>query len=1277
MASSGKDLPYGAEYAKSNRAACKGCRGLISQDSLRMSLRKPSHFFDGLQDNWFHFTCFWKKIKQNDVNEASIRGIELLKWNDQERIRKKINESQAEVSCTEEPSVELISEYAPSGRSKCVNCKENIKKNTLRLGMKSAWYHVNCFQKMQDVSCAENMVGFQDLSESDQDLLKAKFNKQAERIVKRKPTRSDDMTKKEKANQFNTREKMERLKAQANEMWSMREKLSKCLGKTDIQILLQANNQAFPQHGGESKLLDRLVDCVVFGCPLPCQQCKEGSIVYSSSERSYVCTGYISEYTRCMYTCLNPPRKSFIIPDEVKKRISEFKNFKVKNPKDREYGILEQQNLNRPEPSRVMGRNVDQTSNKRIKLESDDSKDAHLRMQRKIMKNGTVVDAECPFQEMVHVWKDENGKPWETTLGKADFQTGANSFYKLQLLKHDIKENYYLFRSWGRVGTDIGGTKTDKYRGDLAEAKMTFKKLFNEKTANSWEDVENFKKVPGKMSLIETHYKNSKELQTFLVEPGSLSKLPESIQQIIKMIFDVDAMNNVLESLEIDTRKMPLGILSIRHIKNAYKILTELQKLMEVGNAKYEDYLDATNRFFTLIPHNFGMNKPPLLNSQELLIDKTKLLDDLLDLEVTYNILKTDDKVDRMQDPVDVQYEKLHAQLEVLDKQSDEYNRILQYAANTHAPTHDQYKLEIVDIIRVKREGESERFKKNIPNHYLLWHGSRITNYAGILSQGLRIAPPEAPMTGYMFGKGIYFADLVSKSANYCYAVNTEGFILLCEVALGEIQEEINAKSIEKPSKGKHSVKGLGQTIPDPNEYFLTEDGVTIPMGKLVDTKRQDLTLLYNEFVVYDVAQVQIKYLVRANGVFVFCSFSWLLIISALVPAILFWNFELIKFRLNLFLKLQCYNQWTTIQCGPAECITDFHLLLAMAKWGEGDPRWIVEERPDAVNVNNWHWTEKNATPWSKQRLKELLEGQKYENGSTVVIFKELKKLDGEATANNRKAKLIFLFEWIIELTFEVKIAGSDIDYEGHIEIPNLSDENEASEVDITPSISTTGPHEDRIRHLLNNEVAAFLRKQLAVYIRELKEEFSKGLILPTDRAKPQVVSKGKTTVGQQHVDKKAFQDHVVTSAGNDPTGSTPVNVDVKSLSFSESFKVQPDQLWEVLTAIELVKKWSNNDAKLDLKPQGAFTLFGGMVAGEFVKIEPCKELAMKWRLKTYPPGCFASVIFRLKDERDSTTLEVVATGIPSTEYDTTESGLHRFYIQNIMRTFGFGMHIF
>lgn len=51
-------------------------------------------------------------------------------------------------------------------------------------------------------------------------------------------------------------------------------------------------------------------------------------------------------------------------------------------------------------------------------------------------------------------------------------------------------------------------------------------------------------------------------------------------------------------------------------------------------------------------------------------------------------------------------------------------------------------------------------------------------------SSGLRIAPPEAPVTGYMFGKGVYFADMFSKSANYCFASRTvrDGVLLLCEV---------------------------------------------------------------------------------------------------------------------------------------------------------------------------------------------------------------------------------------------------------------------------------------------------------------------------------------------------------------------------------------------------------------------------------------------------------------------------------------------------------------
>jgi poly [ADP-ribose] polymerase len=65
----------------------------------------------------------------------------------------------------------------------------------------------------------------------------------------------------------------------------------------------------------------------------------------------------------------------------------------------------------------------------------------------------------------------------------------------------------------------------------------------------------------------------------------------------------------------------------------------------------------------------------------------------------------------------------------------------------------------------------------------LLWHGSRISNFVGILSQGLRIAPPEAPVSGYLFGKGIYLADMAEKSIHYCRSFGSDtALILLIEV---------------------------------------------------------------------------------------------------------------------------------------------------------------------------------------------------------------------------------------------------------------------------------------------------------------------------------------------------------------------------------------------------------------------------------------------------------------------------------------------------------------
>ena len=89
-----------------------------------------------------------------------------------------------------------------------------------------------------------------------------------------------------------------------------------------------------------------------------------------------------------------------------------------------------------------------------------------------------------------------------------------------------------------------------------------------------------------------------------------------------------------------------------------------------------------------------------------------------------------------------------------------------------------------------------------------------------------------------MFGKGVYFADMVSKSgqslrlnqsslllsrsflANYCFATRDapDGLLLLCEVALGKMCECYTATTLsaENLPTGTQSTKGCGQTVPDP-----------------------------------------------------------------------------------------------------------------------------------------------------------------------------------------------------------------------------------------------------------------------------------------------------------------------------------------------------------------------------------------------------------------------------------------------------------------------------
>lgn len=53
-------------------------------------------------------------------------------------------------------------------------------------------------------------------------------------------------------------------------------------------------------------------------------------------------------------------------------------------------------------------------------------------------------------------------------------------------------------------------------------------------------------------------------------------------------------------------------------MQKAFGVLSELQNLIET-KANTNKFIDASNRFYTFIPHSFGIDDPPLLNTPEVI----------------------------------------------------------------------------------------------------------------------------------------------------------------------------------------------------------------------------------------------------------------------------------------------------------------------------------------------------------------------------------------------------------------------------------------------------------------------------------------------------------------------------------------------------------------------------------------------------------------------------------------------------------------------------------
>ncbi|RPA82996.1 PARP-domain-containing protein [Ascobolus immersus RN42] len=532
-------------------------------------------------------------------------------------------------------------------------------------------------------------------------------------------------------------------------------------------------------------------------------------------------------------------------------------------------------------------------------------------------KGSAPVDEHFPHKDSYHVYTGPDGTIYDGALNQTQIGSNSNKFYYVQLLRSNSNGNLFAtWTRWGRVGEN-GQSKMVAGPGcSLDQAMREFESKFRAKSGLSWENRLDEPRN-GKYTYIEKSYDEDKDDDK--PEDGEKkddepvvkveSKLPPSLQSLMELIFNVGYMNDSMVQMKYDANKLPLGKLSKETLKRGYEVLKAIGDVLSANaSASDERFQELSNRYYSIIPHAFGRGRPPAICSSEQLKREAELLDALGDLGIANNIIKaTKGPIDEDGNPIhqlDARFRSLNLNTaEPLDHGSREFQLLSDYCKKTHGKTH-YINLEIEDIFRIVRPGEFERWKKAGWNDYkrstrlLLWHGSRTTNYGGILSQGLRIAPPEAPAHGTMFGKGIYLADMVTKSANYCgaSASGNTGLLMLCETQVGNPMYELAQANYNADKgcldAGRVATKGCGQRVPKswmecselgewargcympeirgPGDATMDApwtppNAHATPAGIQYPQYYNAYSLQYNEYIVYDVSQVQIRYLFRCK----------------------------------------------------------------------------------------------------------------------------------------------------------------------------------------------------------------------------------------------------------------------------------------------------------------------------------------------------------------------------------------------------------------------------
>lgn len=423
-------------------------------------------------------------------------------------------------------------------------------------------------------------------------------------------------------------------------------------------------------------------------------------------------------------------------------------------------------------------------------------------------------------------------------LNKTDLLKNSNKFFSIEL-QESIDGKFRILTNYGRVGNP--GVQEGRYFEDRVSAENEYNAILRKKQGKS----KGYVLVD--VAKAEVGSEQAKAKQATINFSASKIKFnmpmikrdihPE-VRSLVSRIYE-DATGELTNSYNVTIKdgsiRTPLGVLSQKQIDIGKAVMKSIQAALQFKDtpSRTRDLISFSNRYFSAIPRKL----PPFPKPEDVaILDQKKA-----DAEEELLILMQDvfDIKGGITDDIDQKYKGLRSSINYLENDSPDFMRIRDFAIETQSNRHG-VEIWVNRIYRVKLESDYSRFNPNgLTPIKELFHGSRPSNILGIMSKGLLIAPKNVPSTGYMFGKGIYFANKSTKSTQYASnrfggGTNKDSFYLfVADVALGKMKEHENSYYYEDAPTGYHSVKGV--------------------------TGRH---LLHDEFIIYNTNQCRIRYVI-------------------------------------------------------------------------------------------------------------------------------------------------------------------------------------------------------------------------------------------------------------------------------------------------------------------------------------------------------------------------------------------------------------------------------